>query len=262
LKFFIAYSGGVDSSYLVHFFTFYLDKIKQALNKKDIEIYFLFYNHNTTFSLECSTFTRQQVEQINLTENYYTNSTLKQFSGNLESEWRKARYAWFNEIIGEITNYKNPEDNYLVLGHHLTDNNVQALSSFFTGTKRKYIYPFQKSSYNNFGSLIRPLYLMDKNLDLYSYMNTRGLSYKEDPTNPYTSRGQLLSFYNQQIEKDERIPHVRWKEYVNFLTKNSFLPKDFKLKGYRNKNHSFWGQPIEDRTLQSLKYLLTPSNLG
>jgi tRNA(Ile)-lysidine synthase len=160
----IAWSGGLDSSVLVHYF--------QTVRPK-INVRLLHFNHNTTpQDAEAIDFVLQSPLNANALRLHTQNGVGRKSKGtSWEEHWRNERLAFFKEWTSM---YKIP----VLTGHSLNDVAETWVQSCMTGTPK--LIP-----YNYDGVVLRPLLTTERSV-LEDYAVENNLTWYEDETNKDT----------------------------------------------------------------------------
>ena len=208
---FIGYSGGPDSTALVHLLSTL--NAKQELNLKAIHI-----NHN--LSKHSSIWENHCVETCSkLNVNLITKSIeIKVDGGGLESASRKARYRVFEKIL--------TRDDQLLLGHHIDDVAETLIMRLMRGTGPDGMEgPKLKRSLGQ-GVLVRPFLGVSKK-EILDYLKKHNIDYIKDDSN-------LSSDFDRNYLRNEIFPMLekKWNNFSNRVSNFSKIIKD------RNDNYS------------------------
>ena len=208
---FIGYSGGPDSTALVHLLS--ILNAKQELNLKAIHI-----NHN--LSKHSSIWENHCVETCSkLNVNLITKSIeIKVDGGGLESASRKARYRVFKKIL--------TRDDQLLLGHHSDDVAETLIMRLMRGTGPDGMEgPKLKRSLGQ-GVLVRPFLGVSKK-EILDYLKKHNIDYIKDDSN-------LSSDFDRNYLRNEIFPMLekKWNNFSNRVSNFSKIIKD------RNDNYS------------------------
>ena len=208
---FIGYSGGPDSTALVHLLSTL--KAKQELNLKAIHI-----NHN--LSKHSSIWENHCVETCSkLNVNLITKSIeIKVDGGGLESASRKARYKVFEKILNR--------DDQMLLGHHSDDVAETLIMRLMRGTGPDGMEgPKLKRSLGQ-GVLVRPFLGVSKK-EILDYLEKHNINYIQDDSN-------LSSDFDRNYLRNEIFPMLekKWNNFSNRVSNFSKIIKD------RNDNYS------------------------
>ena len=208
---FIGYSGGPDSTALVHLLS--ILNARQELNLKAIHI-----NHN--LSKYSSIWENHCVETCSkLNVNLITKSIeIKVDGGGLESASRKARYRVFEKIL--------TRDDQLLLGHHIDDVAETLIMRLMRGTGPDGMEgPKLKRSLGQ-GVLVRPFLGVSKK-EILDYLKKHNIDYIKDDSN-------LSSDFDRNYLRNEIFPMLekKWNNFSNRVSNFSKIIKD------RNDNYS------------------------
>ena len=208
---FIGYSGGPDSTALVHLLS--ILNAKQELNLKAIHI-----NHN--LSKHSSIWENHCVETCSkLNVNLITKSIeIKVDGGGLESASRKARYKVFEKILNR--------DDQMLLGHHSDDVAETLIMRLMRGTGPDGMEgPKLKRSLGQ-GVLVRPFLGVSKK-EILDYLKKHNIDYIKDDSN-------LSSDFDRNYLRNEIFPMLekKWNNFSNRVSNFSKIIKD------RNDNYS------------------------
>jgi len=208
---FIGYSGGPDSTALVHLLSTL--KAKQDLNLKAIHINHNLSKHSSTWENHCI----ETCSKLNV--NLITKSIkIKVDGGGLESASRRARYKVFEKILNR--------DDQLLLGHHSDDVAETLIMRLMRGTGPDGMEgPKLKRSLGQ-GVLVRPLLGVSKKENL-DYLKKHNINYIQDDSN-------LSSDFDRNYLRNEIFPMLekKWNNFPNRVSNFSKIIKD------RNDNYS------------------------
>ena len=208
---FIGYSGGPDSTALVHLLSTL--KAKQDLNLKAIHINHNLSKHSSTWENHCI----ETCSKLNV--NLITKSIkIKVDGGGLESASRRARYKVFEKILNR--------DDQLLLGHHSDDVAETLIMRLMRGTGPDGMEgPKLKRSLGQ-GVLVRPLLGVSKK-DILDYLKKHNIDYIKDDSN-------LSSDFDRNYLRNEIFPMLekKWNNFSNRVSNFSKIIKD------RNDNYS------------------------
>lgn len=185
--FFVALSGGADSSALLSLLVDY-----QRQYKLSSPIYALHFNHQLQEgAASWRDFCQSKAEQVGF-EFVYIDATISvDKKQGLESSARKARYDWFAETMREHVAKHGYQQAILLTGHHADDQAETILMNILRGTginglrgiARSLTVPVSKQfSYH----IMRPLLSFDKS-QLIDYLQQKKLSWIEDMSNQDTA---------------------------------------------------------------------------
>ena len=191
-----AISGGVDSMCL-------LDIVK----KYNVNIICAHVNHNLR---------EESFEEYEFVKNYCNDNNIifegitldKIEKGNLESEFRKRRYSFFESLINKY-NAK-----YLLTAHHGDDLMETILMRIVRGSSINGYSGFEKESIRDNYSILRPLIYLTKD-ELYSYAKSNNIEYREDKTNnsdKYT-RNRYRKYILPKLKEENNNVH---KKFIKF----------------------------------------------
>lgn len=231
-KVFIAYSGGIDSSVLLH--TFY-----ELSKNNEIDLEAIHINHNLNdqsklWENHCRNFCKKTGIKLHVSSTEIIKS-----GGGLESAARGERYKIFENIIDN--------EEQILTAHHQDDVAETILLRLFRGTGIDGIRGLQEKRVLGKGFLIRP-FLSYSKADLQAYASSNSLEFVEDTSN--FTNDQDRNFIRNKV-----LPLVndRWNKVANRLssTSNSI---DVKLKIFNELFHSSYGNLIsESISIESLK---------
>ena len=191
-----AISGGVDSMCL-------LDIVK----KYNVNIICAHVNHNLR---------EESFEEYEFVKNYCDDNNIifegitldKIEKGNLESEFRKRRYSFFESLINKY-NAK-----YLLTAHHGDDLMETILMRIVRGSSINGYSGFEKESIRDNYSILRPLIYLTKD-ELYEYAKSNNIEYREDKTNnsdKYT-RNRYRKYILPKLKEENNNVH---KKFIKF----------------------------------------------
>ena len=208
---FIGYSGGPDSTALVHLLSTL--KAKQDLNLKAIHINHNLSKHSSTWENHCI----ETCSKLNV--NLITKSIkIKVDGGGLESASRRARYKVFEKILNR--------DDQLLLGHHSDDVAETLIMRLMRGTGPDGMEgPKLKRSLGQ-GVLVRPLLGVSKK-EILDYLKKHNINYIQDDSN-------LSSDFDRNYLRNKIFPILekKWNNFPNRVSNFSKIIKD------RNDNYS------------------------
>ena len=208
---FIGYSGGPDSTALVHLLS--ILNAKQELNLKAIHINHNLSKHSSTWENHCI----ETCSKLNV--NLITKSIkIKVDGGGLESASRKARYKAFEKILNR--------DDQLLLGHHSDDVAETLIMRLMRGTGPDGMEgPKLKRSLGQ-GVLVRPLLGVSKK-EILDYLKKHNINYIQDDSN-------LSSDFDRNYLRNKIFPILekKWNNFPNRVSNFSKIIKD------RNDNYS------------------------
>ena len=208
---FIGYSGGPDSTALVHLLS--ILNAKQELNLKAIHINHNLSKHSSIWENHCI----ETCSKLNV--NLITKSIeIKVDGGGLESASRKARYRVFKKIL--------TRDDQLLLGHHSDDVAETLIMRLMRGTGPDGMEgPKLKRSLGQ-GVLVRPFLGVSKK-EILDYLKKHNIDYIKDDSN-------LSSDFDRNYLRNEIFPMLekKWNNFSNRVSNFSKITKD------RNDNYS------------------------
>lgn len=208
---FIGYSGGPDSTALVHLLS--ILNAKQELNLKAIHINHNLSKHSSIWENHCI----ETCSKLNV--NLITKSIeIKVDGGGLESASRKARYRVFKKIL--------TRDDQLLLGHHSDDVAETLIMRLMRGTGPDGMEgPKLKRSLGQ-GVLVRPFLGVSKK-EILDYLKKHNIDYIKDDSN-------LSSDFDRNYLRNEIFPMLekKWNNFSNRVSNFSKIIKD------RNDNYS------------------------
>lgn len=221
-----ATSGGVDSMTLLYLLTI----VRKRIN---INIICAHINHNLR---------EESNEEYEFVKNYCKKNNIifegkvfeKNISGNLESEFRKRRYKFFDDVVNKY-NAK-----YLFTAHHGDDLIETILMRIVRGSSIDGYSGFEKVTKRNNYYILRPLIFYTKQ-DIYSYAQENGIEYREDKTNEsdnYT-RNRYRKYILPKLKKENKLVHKKFIKYSEELNEASkFINKyvDNLLDKYYNNS--------------------------
>ena len=149
---YIAFSGGMDSSVLLH----------SLIAKRNKNITLIWVNHNTPFRKVEEEFVKKVAERYKLPVITFRIPEYPGY-GSLEHYWSVERNSIFQRM-----------DKTVLTGHHLNDAVETYVMSTFTGTSKLL-------NYRN-GNILRPMICVPKT-DIVYRAKRFNLEYLEDPTN-------------------------------------------------------------------------------
>ena len=195
-----ATSGGVDSMTLLYLLTI----IRKSIN---INIICAHINHNLR---------EESKEEFEFVKDYCAKNNIifegkifeKNISGNLESEFRKRRYKFFDRVVNKY-NAK-----YLFTAHHGDDLIETILMRMVRGSSIDGYSGFEKVTKRNNYYILRPLIFYTKQ-DIYSFAQEKGIEYREDKTNEsdnYT-RNRYRKYILPKLKDENKLVH---KKFIKF----------------------------------------------
>lgn len=190
-KVLIAFSGGPDSVFALHFFSKYRKKYK-------IELMAVHFNHNLRGkeSDQDEMFCESFCEQLNIPlcmVQLDVKSFAKKNKFSIEEAARKMRYKNLEEIASDFGCSK------IITAHNQSDNTETVLLNFFTGT-----------GYSGFAgipvkreNIIRPLLCLPKQ-EILEYLEANKISFRVDSSN-------LENDYKRNFLRNKIIPQLKEK---------------------------------------------------
>ena len=210
-KIYVAFSGGPDSSAMIHL----ISKMKTCMKIAPQAIHI---NHNLS---DKSNDWESHCENVCLDLNIdlITESVqIKSEGGGIESAARKSRYKIFKSIL--------KEDEQIILAHHSDDVAETILMRMLRGTGVEGIEgPKQKRNLGN-GILIRPFLEVSKK-QILEYLKENKVDFIEDDSNKDNK-------FDRNFLRNKIFPLLedRWNNFPQRLNKMSSIIQD------RNKNYS------------------------
>ncbi len=209
---FIAYSGGSDSTALIHL----LSSIKVDKNTKVKAIHI---NHNLSknsllWEIQC----REQCSKLGI-DLIVESVEIKSDGGGLEAASRKARYKIFERLLDK--------DDQILLGHHSDDVTETLFMRLLRGTGPDGMEgPKLKRSLGQ-GVLVRPFLGVSKK-EILDYLKKHNIDYIQDDSN-------LSNDFDRNYLRNEIFPMLekKWNNFPNRVSNFSKIIKD------RNDNYSY-----------------------
>ena len=209
---FIAYSGGSDSTALIHL----LSSIKVDKNTKVKAIHI---NHNLSKnSLLWERHCREQCSKLGI-DLIVESVQIKSDGGGLEAASRKARYKIFERLLDK--------DDQILLGHHSNDVTETLFMRLLRGTGPDGMEgPKLKRSLGQ-GVLVRPFLGVSKK-EILDYLKKHNIDYIQDDSN-------LSNDFDRNYLRNEIFPMLekKWNNFPNRVSNFSKIIKD------RNDNYSY-----------------------
>tara|TARA_Y100000768_G_C23983455_1_gene687273 strand:+ start:2839 stop:3795 length:957 start_codon:yes stop_codon:yes gene_type:complete len=209
---FIAYSGGSDSTALIHL----LSSIKIDKNTKVKAIHI---NHNLSKnSLLWERHCREQCSKLGI-DLIVESVEIKSDGGGLEAASRKARYKIFERLLDK--------DDQILLGHHSDDVTETLFMRLLRGTGPDGMEgPKLKRSLGQ-GVLVRPFLGVSKK-EILDYLKKYNIDYIQDDSN-------LSNDFDRNYLRNEIFPMLekKWNNFPNRVSNFSKIIKD------RNDNYSY-----------------------
>lgn len=191
----VAYSGGLDSSVLLHLLHGFVNGLAES--EKRPSLHALHINHNLQVqSGQWADHCTKQAKKYGLTV-HVMNAVVKKDGGkSLEEAAREARYLLFEQFVGE--------GDVLCLAHHQDDQAETLLLRLLRGSGPLGLSAMREQSTLASAKLLRPLLAVSRDR-LADYARKHHLSWIDDPSN------QDLSFDRNYL-RHEIIPRLksRW----------------------------------------------------
>lgn len=193
-KLLIAYSGGLDSSVLLH--ALHLAREKFELSLEAIHVNHQLQKDSLAWSKHCE----QQCAQYDIPCHIVEVEIDEKSGQSLEALAREARYMAFNQKMDSTT--------YLFTAHHADDQFETFLMQFFRGAGPKGLSAMAHTRELSVGKHLRPLLKIERS-QLQEYATTQKLDYIDDPSNR-NSRFDRNFLRNDIIPKlTQRYPGVK-----------------------------------------------------
>ena len=209
---FIAYSGGSDSTALIHL----LSSIKVDKNTKVKAIHI---NHNLSEnSLLWERHCREKCSKLGI-DLIVESVEIKSDGGGLEAASRKVRYKIFERLLDK--------DDQILLGHHSDDVTETLFMRLLRGTGPDGMEgPKLKRSLVQ-GVLVRPFLGVSKK-EILDYLKKHNIDYIQDDSN-------LSNDFDRNYLRNEIFPMLekKWNNFPNRVSNFSKIIKD------RNDNYSY-----------------------
>ena len=209
---FIAYSGGSDSTALIHL----LSSIKVDKNTKVKAIHI---NHNLSEnSLLWERHCREKCSKLGI-DLIVESVEIKSDGGGLEAASRKVRYKIFERLLDK--------DDQILLGHHSDDVTETLFMRLLRGTGPDGMEgPKLKRSLGQ-GVLVRPFLGVSKK-EILDYLKKHNIDYIQDDSN-------LSNDFDRNYLRNEIFPMLekKWNNFPNRVSNFSKIIKD------RNDNYSY-----------------------
>lgn len=203
-----ATSGGVDSMTLLNL----LIKFKK---EKNINIICAHINHNLREeSFEEYEFVKKYCNENNIV--FEGTIFEKHKSGNFESESRKKRYAFFEEVI------KKYSASYLLTAHHGDDLIETILMRMVRGSSFDGYSGFDLVSDRENYKIIRPLVYYSKT-DILSYAQENNIEYRDDKTNYDTkyTRNRFRKDILPLLKRENENVHLKFLKFSENMNEAS-----------------------------------------
>ena len=167
---YIGYSGGLDSSCLLHMI--------HSLKDKDSQVIAIHVNHNLIQEAsQWAEFCRSQVNRLdNINYHIKKVDVIKRGEG-IENAARKARWAAFKSIIRS-----NKGKSALYLGHHLDDQAETLIMRMLRGAGCAGLKSMEQETLRDGITVMRPLLKITKQ-DLVAYAESNRIGYINDHSN-------------------------------------------------------------------------------
>lgn len=201
IKFFVAYSGGLDSHVLLHLLS------RLCNNHPSIDLIAVHVNHNVNPKSKLwDSHCRQVCEELNL--EYISESINPKFKDeSLEEGLRKLRYGVFARLLHE--------NGYVMTAHHANDQAETLLLQLFRGAGPKGLasMPY-KTKFSN-GWLVRPLLKFSRD-ELLEYAFENSLNWIEDDSN-------LNTKFDRNFIRHDLIPVIKqkWPAIIKVLNRGA-----------------------------------------
>ncbi len=241
----LAFSAGGDSTAL-----FFLLQ-EQNIN---FDIAIVDYNIREQSKQEVA-YAQELAQKYNLTCHLFNAPSI---STNFESQARKIRYDFFEELI-ENHNYNN-----LLTGHHLGDRFEWMLMQFCKGAGCVELSGMSEVQLRQNYTLVRPLLDLDK-AELLEYLRLNTIKYFEDETNldQNIKRNSFRHFHTQPLLEKYSVGIKKSFKYLDEDKK--ILVQDIKI--ISSKELSYFKSSLSiradiiaiDKHLKTLSYLLSAS---
>ena len=209
---FIAYSGGSDSTALIHL----LSSIKVDKNTKVKAIHI---NHNLSknsllWEIQC----REQCSKLGI-DLIVESVEIKSDGGGLEAASRKARYKIFERLLDK--------DDQILLGHHSDDVAETLFMRLLRGTGPDGMEGPKLKRFLGQGVLVRPFLGVSKK-EILDYLKKHNIDYIQDDSN-------LSNDFDRNYLRNEIFPMLekKWNNFPNRVSNFSKIIKD------RNDNYSY-----------------------
>jgi len=214
---FIAYSGGSDSTALIHLLSSI--NVYTKLNVKAIHI-----NHNLSKnSMLWERHCRDNCSKLDI-DLIVESVEIKSDGGGLEAASRKVRYKIFEKLLDN--------DDQLLLGHHSDDVAETVFMRLLRGTGIEGMEgPHQRRSIGR-GILIRPLLEISKK-EILNYLMENKINFIEDDSN-------LCNDFDRNFLRNDIFPLLekRWNNFPKRINKASSI--------FRNHNE-IYGKLINEK---------------
>tara|TARA_B000000475_G_scaffold95848_2_gene77825 strand:+ start:161 stop:1117 length:957 start_codon:yes stop_codon:yes gene_type:complete len=209
---FIAYSGGSDSTALIHL----LSSIKVDKNTKVKAIHI---NHNLSEnSLLWERHCREKCSKLGI-DLIVESVEIKSDGGGLEAASRKVRYKIFERLLDK--------DDQILLGHHSDDVAETLFMRLLRGTGPDGMEGPKLKRFLGQGVLVRPFLGVSKK-EILDYLKKHNIDYIQDDSN-------LSNDFDRNYLRNEIFPMLekKWNNFPNRVSNFSKIIKD------RNDNYSY-----------------------
>lgn len=200
-RFWVAYSGGLDSSVLLHSLSNIQDKLPASVQA--IHVDHGWSEHSATWSQHCAL----QAETWGVPCNAVKVDARPQLGESPEAAARHARYGAFTSLMGE--------GDALLTAHHQGDQGETLLLQLFRGAGPRGLAAMPASAPFASGMLLRPL-LDYSQASLRAYAEKHALSWIDDPSNFDTG-------YDRNYLRHEVMPVLeeRWPSMMSVLSRSA-----------------------------------------
>ena len=214
-----ATSGGIDSMCLL-----------SILLKYNIKIVCAHVNHNLREeSFEEYEFVKKYCNDNNV---IFEGITLDKINdGNLEFEFRKKRYDFFDKLM------KKYNAKYLFTAHHGDDLIETILMRITRGSSLEGYSGFDKVNIRNNYKILRPLIYLTKE-DINEYAKENNIEYREDYTNKsdkYT-RNRYRKYILPKLKEENKNVHLKFLKFSEEL-ENSYIYINNYISSLLEKNY-------------------------
>ncbi len=231
-KFLIGYSGGLDSTVLLHL----LNKFKKNIKLRAIHI-----NHNT--SILSSIFEKHCILTcLKLNINLIIKKIINKNNNYNEQQLRNKRYFIYNKYL--------KKNEILLTAHHKNDQCETILLSLKRGCGLKGLIGIKKKNYLNKKKIIRPFLKITKK-QLKKYALIKKIKWIEDISNNNIN-------HDRNFLRNIILPliNIKWPFFISSIIRNSNIcNKQYKLLKYLMKK-KFKNSLINKKQL-NLNYMLT-----
>ena len=204
-KIIVAYSGGADSTALLHV-------LSDINNDCTLDLQAIHINHNLSKkSLDWVNHCKKTCSKLNI-ELIVESIEVSSDGGGLESAARQERYKTFKNILNN--------DDQLLLAHHSDDVAETIFMRMLRGTGIDGLEgPKQKRNIGN-GILIRPFLSISKK-EILLYLTKNKINYIEDESNSNSK-------FDRNFLRNEIFPLLekRWKSFPNRINNMSSIVKE------------------------------------